>query len=192
MFHHYEMPHNETEWLKFKKYKLIHERSNTVDKDNNANIIHILNCFNVHFAGLSGFFLASLPHLLQCCLSFGKYRTFCIILYIIQQCLAPTASITVQSLILSSPCTMYMLDINQLIQPPCWLLINAAFLLPGCTIYYCCTAVMLRLLYKLYCSQVMCVNWNGSLFRWFGVTNGVKQGGVLSPVFFIYLSWWSA
>ena len=49
-------------------------------------------------------------------------------------------------------------------------------------------AVVLRVLYKLYTNQVMCVKWNGGRSRWFHVVNGVKQGGVLSPTLFcVYL-----
>jgi len=49
-------------------------------------------------------------------------------------------------------------------------------------------AVVLRVLYRLYTNQVMCVKWNGGQSRWFHSINGVKQGGVLSPILFcIYL-----
>jgi len=48
--------------------------------------------------------------------------------------------------------------------------------------------VVLCLLCKFYTSHVTCVLWNGSQSNWFGVINGVKQGGVLSPVLFcVYL-----
>ena len=57
-----------------------------------------------------------------------------------------------------------------------------------CLVDWNLPAVMLRVLYKLYTSQVMCVKWNGGQSRWFHAVNGVKQGGVLSPVLFcIYL-----
>ena len=42
----------------------------------------------------------------------------------------------------------------------------------------------LRYLSNNYCNQKMMVRWNGSLSSKFNVTNGVKQGGVLSPLLF--------
>jgi len=45
-------------------------------------------------------------------------------------------------------------------------------------------AVILRLLISMYINHVTRVVWNGVQSRWFGVLNGVKQGGVLSPVLF--------
>jgi len=44
--------------------------------------------------------------------------------------------------------------------------------------------VVLRLLYNLYTNHVTRVLRNTIQSRWFGVLNGVKQGGVLSPVLF--------
>ena len=45
-----------------------------------------------------------------------------------------------------------------------------------------------RLLLQWYTSQQVRVKWNDSLSEPFGVTNGVRQGGVLSPILFtIYL-----
>jgi len=44
--------------------------------------------------------------------------------------------------------------------------------------------VVLRLLIALYTNHVTRVVWNGVQSRRFGVMNGVKQGGVLSPVLF--------
>jgi hypothetical protein len=42
----------------------------------------------------------------------------------------------------------------------------------------------IRLLYKLYIEQKIRVNFNGSTSDYFKVRNGVKQGGVLSPLLF--------
>ncbi|CAL4096751.1 unnamed protein product [Meganyctiphanes norvegica] len=44
--------------------------------------------------------------------------------------------------------------------------------------------ITVRLLLKMYLNQKIQVNWNGKLSQPFCVTNGVKQGGVLSPLFF--------
>ena len=44
--------------------------------------------------------------------------------------------------------------------------------------------LFLRYLVNSYCNQMMMVRWNGSLSDKFDVTNGVKQGGVLSPLLF--------
>ena len=43
---------------------------------------------------------------------------------------------------------------------------------------------VIRLLLNMYTVQQVHVEWNGSYSRWFNVRNGVKQGGVLSPVLF--------
>ena len=49
--------------------------------------------------------------------------------------------------------------------------------------------LFLRYLINSYCNQMMMVRWNGSLSSKFDVTNGVKQGGVLSPLLFsVYLN----
>jgi len=49
-------------------------------------------------------------------------------------------------------------------------------------------AVILRMLYNLYVSHVTCVDWNGVRSSVFSVFNGVKQGGIISPIlFFIYI-----
>ena len=41
-----------------------------------------------------------------------------------------------------------------------------------------------RLLLYWYCSQLVCVHWNGTDSAKFSVSNGVRQGGVLSPILF--------
>ena len=48
--------------------------------------------------------------------------------------------------------------------------------------------VIIRLLEYWYSSQLVYVQWGGFLSSSFGVSNGVKQGGILSPVLFnIYM-----
>ena len=44
--------------------------------------------------------------------------------------------------------------------------------------------VVLRLLLDMYTRQRMCTDWNGTRSDFFGACNGVKQGGILSPVLF--------
>ena len=44
--------------------------------------------------------------------------------------------------------------------------------------------VVIRLLISMSTNHVTRVVWNGVESRWFGIMNGVKQGGVLSPVLF--------
>ena len=41
-----------------------------------------------------------------------------------------------------------------------------------------------RLLLNMYTQQKLQVKWNNILTQQFDVTNGVRQGGVLSPLFF--------
>ena len=43
---------------------------------------------------------------------------------------------------------------------------------------------VIRLLLSLYCQQSACVKWRSSISPTFSVQNGVKQGGVISPVLF--------
>ena len=43
---------------------------------------------------------------------------------------------------------------------------------------------VIRLVMSMYTDQSMFVKWNGSLSKKFSVSNGVKQGGVLSPILF--------
>ena len=45
-------------------------------------------------------------------------------------------------------------------------------------------AIVLRLLLDIYTRQRMCTNWNGTRSDFFETSNGVKQGGILSPVLF--------
>ena len=48
--------------------------------------------------------------------------------------------------------------------------------------------LVIRLLINLYTKQSMTVRWNNTYSTNFGITNGVKQGGVLSRVLFcIYM-----
>ena len=47
---------------------------------------------------------------------------------------------------------------------------------------------ILRFLLSWYSSQQMCVCWNSCVSHWFSVSNGIRQGSVLSPVLFaVYL-----
>jgi hypothetical protein len=48
----------------------------------------------------------------------------------------------------------------------------------------CLTSTLARLLANLYTTQKMCVEWGDHLSALFNVRNGVKQGGVLSPILF--------
>ena len=41
-----------------------------------------------------------------------------------------------------------------------------------------------RLLIYWYSNQTMCKRWSGKLSEHFGITNGVRQGGILSPHLF--------
>ena len=43
---------------------------------------------------------------------------------------------------------------------------------------------ILRFLFSWYQSQTLSVRWNSTLSSGFGVSNGVRQGGVLSPILF--------
>ena len=44
--------------------------------------------------------------------------------------------------------------------------------------------VFLHFLMSIYCNQQMRVKWNGTTSNTFSTSNGVKQGGVLSPILF--------
>ena len=44
--------------------------------------------------------------------------------------------------------------------------------------------LLIRLIMEMYFNQRMCVQYNGSKSEWFLPSNGVKQGGVLSPTLF--------
>jgi len=43
-------------------------------------------------------------------------------------------------------------------------------------------ACIIRVLLNCYVANYVCVAWNGVLSEYFLATNGVKQGGVLSPM----------
>ena len=45
-------------------------------------------------------------------------------------------------------------------------------------------SVVIRLMLNMYVNHVTRVAWNGIFSQRFGVKNGVKQGGILSPVLF--------
>ena len=48
--------------------------------------------------------------------------------------------------------------------------------------------LLIRCLLYMYTNQHLNVSWNNSMSDYFSTTNGVKQGGVLSPIlFFIYI-----
>ena len=48
--------------------------------------------------------------------------------------------------------------------------------------------LFLRFLMNIYCKQQMRVKWNDTISSTFSTSNGVKQGGVLSPILFnVYL-----
>ena len=44
--------------------------------------------------------------------------------------------------------------------------------------------IIVRILMFWYGNHRMCVAWNGSYSNWFSVSNGVRQGGKLSPFLF--------
>ena len=44
--------------------------------------------------------------------------------------------------------------------------------------------MILRLLLCLYTKQILCVKWGDNISNYCHVSNGVKQGGVLSPILF--------
>ena len=49
-------------------------------------------------------------------------------------------------------------------------------------------SIYLRLLMKIYEEQKMRIRWNNAVTDYFTISNGVKQGGVLSPILFsLYL-----
>ena len=45
---------------------------------------------------------------------------------------------------------------------------------------------IVRLLMFWYAHQTMCVRWGGSVSYKFTVSNGVRQGGILSPFLYIW------
>jgi len=49
------------------------------------------------------------------------------------------------------------------------------------------SAAYVRLLLNLYTNNVTCVSWNGVCSRRFPVKNGVRQGGIISPIFCVYI-----
>ena len=44
--------------------------------------------------------------------------------------------------------------------------------------------ILVRLIVTWYCEQHACVRWDSRLSTKFNVSNGVRQGGILSPLFF--------
>ena len=44
--------------------------------------------------------------------------------------------------------------------------------------------IVVRLLLFMYTQQRLCVKWNAVKSHSFSVMNGVKQGGVISPIFY--------
>ena len=44
--------------------------------------------------------------------------------------------------------------------------------------------IYLRLLMKIYEEQYMHIRWNNAVTDYFTISNGVKQGGVMSPILF--------
>ncbi len=49
--------------------------------------------------------------------------------------------------------------------------------------------LMIRLLSVVYTNQMLQIRWKSSIDNSFSVSNGVKQGGVLSPVLFAVYRW---
>ena len=47
--------------------------------------------------------------------------------------------------------------------------------------------VLVRLLLFWYCNQTFCVRWGSTISPFFTVSNGVRQGGIMSPVLFIWM-----
>ena len=53
-----------------------------------------------------------------------------------------------------------------------------------------CPAFIIRLLMYWYRNHKPCVNWNSVISKKFSVSNGIKQGGILSPKLFnIYVKY---
>ena len=48
----------------------------------------------------------------------------------------------------------------------------------------CSLSIVIRFLLNMYTAQQAHVSWNSHFSPWFDIMNGVKQGGVLSPVLF--------
>ncbi|ELU11673.1 hypothetical protein CAPTEDRAFT_209020 [Capitella teleta] len=44
--------------------------------------------------------------------------------------------------------------------------------------------LVIRILFYWYCTQQIRVKWGSAMSNYFNVSNGVRQGGVLSPVLF--------
>ena len=67
-------------------------------------------------------------------------------------------------------------------------LIKSAMIENSLIDYFLRPLPILRLLLQWYSVQKMQVRWNSSLSAPFGVSNGMRQGGVLSPILFtVYL-----
>ena len=49
--------------------------------------------------------------------------------------------------------------------------------------------IFVRILMKWYTTQKACVRWGSALSKSFFITNGVRQGGILSPLIILMFIW---